>query len=410
MQPAPRPHTRRRAGAAALVAVLAVLAAAALAGCSKHGSAPTARRTWSEQLPAQPPAIDPRLPDPGQQPDPGPPESTPPPSGADKRDPNVVADHLKVPWGLAVLPSGDALVTERPTGRILQVQPTYAPAKPVMQIRGLDATGDGGLLGLALSPTYEEDGLLFAYVTTKTDNRVIRFSLGGTPKAIFTGIPKGRSDNGGRIGFGPDGYLYVGTGDVGKPALAARRTSLAGKILRLDIFGKPAPGNPGRSAVYATGFRNVTGLCWNPRGALFATDIGAGSDEIDAVKAGADYGWPVVMGPAKHPGSVDPVKAWATASASPGGCAVADAVMYVGQLAGKRVDAEVVPAKAGAAMTGREQSLLAKKYGRLRTVVAAPDGALWVTTSNRDGVGKPVAADDRVLRIMPSGGGTSLPL
>ena len=136
-------------------------------------------------------------------------------------DPNVVATGLTVPTGLVVLPDGTAVVGERDTGRLLQVFPDRSPPKELMTVPGVDATGDGGLLGLAISPTYAEDGLLYAYVSTATDNRVVRFPIGGTPNPVFTGIPHGEVDNGGGLLFGADGTLYVGTGDTGNPALAA---------------------------------------------------------------------------------------------------------------------------------------------------------------------------------------------
>ena len=184
-----------------------------------------------------------------------------PEAGAED-DPNVVATGLTLPWGLAVLPDGTALVGERTTGRILVVQPRRAPAREVMRIPGLDAAGDGGLLGLALSPRYRDDELVFAYVTTRTDNRVVRFTVGGPVTPVLTGIPRGRTGNGGRIQFGPDGLLYVGTGDAGRPALAADRRSLAGKVLRVTSFGRPAPANPDpASPVHSIGHRTVAGLC-----------------------------------------------------------------------------------------------------------------------------------------------------
>lgn len=395
------------AGRRAAVCVVLLTVAIAMAGCTKkHDATPHVARTWVDQPKGDPSAIDPYNPN-----DQGPPPVTPKNPKGKQRDPIIVADHLEVPWGIAILPSGNALVTERSTGRILSVEPQFAPAALVQTITNIDGSGDGGLLGLALSPTYGEDGLIYAYVTTRTDNRIIRFALGQRPQAIFTGIPRGATGNGGRIAFGPDGNLYVGTGDAGKRAVAAQPRSLAGKILRLDVFGKAAKGNPvAGSPVFATGFRDVTGLCWDSRNRLYATDIGAGTDEVDDVRAGMDYGWPAVMGDAHRPGSFDPAKAWATGKAAPGGCAVLRSVMYVGQLNGKKISGVVPPTTPGQAITGREDSLIADKYGRIRSVVVAPDGAVWATTSNRDGHGRPVAADDRVLRIFTGGGSDNLPL
>src|SRR5262249_33050926 len=167
------------------------------------------------------------------------------PSPGSAGDPNVLASRLREPWGLAVLPSGeDAVVGERPTGRVLLVHADRSPPDLVQTLGGLDADGDGGLLGLAPSPAYAEDPPIFAYPTTKADNRVVKFELGGRPTPVLTGIPKGRTGNGGRIVFGPDAMLYIGTGDTGRPQLARDPRSLAGKILRVTEFGGPAPGNP----------------------------------------------------------------------------------------------------------------------------------------------------------------------
>lgn len=398
-------------------ALLAVACAGALAGvaaCSGAGGGAAARaaRTWVQESQGPPPAVDPQLP--GQSGEPGQPrlpQQTSPGGGSPSQqgqrgDSAVVATHLRVPWGLAVLPDGSALVGERPTGRIVRVLPQGGPVRQVMRINGLDTSGDGGLLGLALSPSYDEDRLVFAYVTTKTDNRVIRFTLGGRPQPILTGIPRGASDNGGRIGFGTDGDLYVGTGDAGRPALAASRTSLAGKILRITVFGKPARGNPDPdSPIYASGFRDVSGLCWDNHRRLYATDAGSGSDELDLVSPGAGYGWPR----AGAGGRVTrPLLSWPKADGEPGGCAVIGFGMFVGELRGERVDA--IPLGLRGRPNGRPDALLRKTYGRLRTVVADENGALWVTTSNRDGFGHPVPADDRVLRIEAPSSTTDSPV
>ena len=196
-----------------------------------------------------------------------------------------------MPTGLVVLADGSAIVGERETGRLLQVFPDRSPARELMTVPGIDTAGNGGLLGLAVSPTYVEDGLLYAYLSTATDNRVVRFPLGGTPNPVMTGIPRGATDNGGGLLFGADGSLFVGTGDAGNPALAEDLNSLAGKVLRIDIFGRAV----GSSPVYSRGHRDVTALCQSPgEGAvLYATDATLdGPDELNAITEGGDYGVP----------------------------------------------------------------------------------------------------------------------
>lgn len=329
-------------------------------------------------------------------PEPGP--SGPSQQGSGQKqagDPNVVATGLSVPIGLVVLPDGTALVGERDTGRVLQVFPDRSPAKVRGTVPGLDTRGDGGLLGLALSPTFDQDGLVYAYVSTATDNRVVRFPLGGTPNPVLTGIPHGTVHNGGGLLFTSDGQLLVGTGDTGNPALAADPRSLAGKVLEVDVFGH-APGSP----VFSTGHRDVTALCQGPSGAILATDDAApgGADELDAVARGKDYG----------PTGTAPVFGAPAPDAGFGGCAVAGSAVFVGALAGKRVD--VLHLDGHGAVTGTTDTLLPDKYGRLRSVAVDPDGGVWVTTSNRDGVGTPGKDDDRVLRILPPSAQSNSPL
>jgi glucose/arabinose dehydrogenase len=395
--------------------LLAAVAAAALAaGCSAVGVG-RAQPTWVDKPDLPPADAQPNLPGPGGggAPGPGAPQQPGPGGGApgSADDPSVVATKLTLPWGIAVLPDGAAIVGERTTGRILRVEPEpHRPVRPLMTVRGIDATGDGGLLGLALSPTYREDRLVFAYVTTATDNRVLRFELGGTPKPILTGIPKGRTGNGGRLAFGPDGLLYVGTGDAGRPDAAADRASLAGKVLRVTPFGTPADGNPfGSSPVYATGFHDVTGLCFDSRKQLYATDVGNGrDDEVNLVQPGRNYGWPTVTG---RPGTADLADAALTlkaAETNPGGCGVVGFGLFVTALSGAQLWA--VPLDGAGHPAGTPRALLHGTYGRLRSVEPAPDGALWLTTSNKDGRGRPTPDDDRVIRIVPPPNTTNSPV
>jgi glucose/arabinose dehydrogenase len=319
-----------------------------------------------------------------------------------RRDPAVVATHLKAPVGLALLPDGTALVGERTTGRIVRVQPK--PGQPVTTVRtltGLSTVGGGGLLDLALSPFYSQDGLIYAYLTTAKDNRVVAFTLHGPVTPVVTGIPRGTSDNAGRIAFGANGNLYIGTGDAGVPADAAKRSSLAGKVLRVSDIGRPVADNPWpHSSVYTTGHRDPSGLCIDPdAGGVFETEAGTPSDEVNLIAAGASYGWPS-GGAGQQPLTVLP-----SADRSPGGCAVLDGVLYVTSLDGHALLAARIGSRGSRIGLDAFKRSLVNKYGRLRTVVAAPDGALWLTTSNRDGHGRPIPADERVLRIVPSSGG-----
>jgi glucose/arabinose dehydrogenase len=388
-----RRRTARAAGRRALLPLLALLLAALLAGCGGGGYTPAGPFRPLPQ--GEPPEVGPPQ---ATSPAPAPSAPANPQSGQQAGDPNVVASNLAVPTGLAVLPDGSAVVGERATGRLLQVFPDRSPAKLLMTVSGLDATGDGGLLALALSPTFSEDGLLYAYVSTATDNRVVRFPIGGTPNPVLTGIPHGASRNGGGLLFTSDGTLLVGTGDTGDPALAADPASLAGKVLHVDVFGHPVGAGP----VYATGLRDVTALCTAGDGKVYATDVASsgGQDEIDLVAQGADFGGGA--------GAVPPVVTVPAGQGGLGGCAAGGRTLFAGALDGQKLD--VVKLTSAGQLDGTPTDVLAGRYGRLRTTVLDADGGLWITTSNRDGIGTPAADDDRVLRIVPpsSSGGSPL--
>jgi glucose/arabinose dehydrogenase len=360
----------------------ALLLGGVLAGCGTDGYEP--RGPFRPLPEGAPPEVGPpsqTAPAPAPRP-PG--EPAEPGAGQQPGDPNVVASGLEVPTGLVVLPDGSAVVGERDTGRLLQVFPDRSPARELMTVTGLDTRGDGGLLGLALSPTYSEDGLFYAYVSSATDNRVVRFPLGGTPNPVFTGIPRGETHNGGGLLFGPDGHLWVGTGDTGNPELARDAESLAGKVLKIDVFGQPVSSDP----VYSRGHRDVTALCLGADATLFATDDAAeGRDELNAVVPNSDYT------------SVDPVVDVPGPEGGLGGCAAAGDAVFLGALDGERV--HVVQLDGNGAVTTEPEEVLRGQYGRLRTVVLDAQGGLWITTSNRDGIGTPREDDDKVLRIVP---------
>ncbi|MCD2098879.1 PQQ-dependent sugar dehydrogenase [Rhodococcus rhodochrous] len=320
----------------------------------------------------------------------------------------IVASGLDTPWGVAFLPGGSALVTERNTGRIVEI--TDGEVREVGRVGETLAQGESGLLGIAVSPTFDTDRLVYLYVTTGSDNRVLRAVFDGTtlaePEVILDGIPAGRIHDGGRMIFGPDGMLYVATGEAGRRELAQDPNSLGGKILRITGDGEPAPGNPDpASPVYSLGHRNVQGLAFDDRGRLWASEFGQNDvDELNLVTAGANYGWPVVEGAGGSDEFVDPVLTWPVSQASPSGLAWFEGSLWMATLRGERLwridvqDTDVQDTDVqGTAATATD--FFVGEYGRLRTVVAAPDGSLWLTTSNRDGRGSPADDDDRILRI-----------
>jgi glucose/arabinose dehydrogenase len=375
----------RRTTAGALTAVLL------LAGCGSDGYEP---RGPFRPLPEGAP---PRVGPPSSEAAPPPAAPADPGSGEEEGDPNVVATDLQVPTGLVVLPDGSAIVGERETGRLVQVFADRSPQRELMTVPGIDTAGDGGLLGLALSPTYAEDGLIYAYLSTARDNRVVRFPLGGTPNPVLTGIPRGATANGGGLLFGSDGTLYVGTGDTGRPELAADPRSLAGKVLRIDAFGRAPGGDP----VHSSGHRDVPALCTS--GGEDDPVYAAGDAELNAVTDGSVHGWPE-----EDPAAEDPVVDFRAGEGGLGGCTVAGTTVFLGSLEGERV--HVAALDAAGRLEETPESVLQGRYGRLRTVVLDAEGGLWITTSNRDGVGTPAEDDDKVLRIVPptSEGGSPL--
>ncbi|MEU8356664.1 PQQ-dependent sugar dehydrogenase [Nonomuraea sp. NPDC048882] len=315
---------------------------------------------------------------------------------------------LQVPWAMAFLPDGSALVSERNTGRVMRVRPGQAPAA-VATVSGVSASGESGLLGLAVSPAYAQDGWVYAYFTsTSGDNRLIRFQLSApqTQTVLFSGVPSATIHDGGRIAFGPDGMLYVGTGDAGNTANAQNLNSPAGKILRLTPTGGVPSDNPfPGSRVWSYGHRNVQGLAWDAQGRMYATEFGQNTwDEINQIVAGGNYGWPACEGDCGNSSFRRPIVTWPTSQASPSGLAYANDTLFAAALRGQRL--WTVPLS-GTGTPGTPQAEFTSAYGRLRAVAAGPDGWLWVATSNRDGRGSPVAQDDRIIRVPPAAGGNS---
>jgi glucose/arabinose dehydrogenase len=318
----------------------------------------------------------------------------------DLSNPEVVATGLTVPWGLGFLPDGSALVAERNSARVLQLRPGSAPAV-VATISGVSASGEAGLLGLAVSPTYAEDGFVYVYFTTASDNRIARFRLDApqNQQVVLSGLARATIHDGGRIAFGPDGMLYAGVGDANNTASAQNQQSRNGKILRMrPDGGVPETGNPfPGSLVYSLGHRNVQGLAWDAQGRLYASEFGQNTwDEVNQIVAGGNYGWPTVEGTSNDTRFRNPIVVWRTAEASPSGATIDGDTLYVAALRGQRLWSVPLDGNGGA---GTPVALLQGQYGRLRTAERAPDGSLWITTSNRDGRGTPAATDDRVIRF-----------
>jgi glucose/arabinose dehydrogenase len=283
----------------------------------------------------------------------------------------TMAAGLDGPSSLAFRPDGTALVAERRSGRVLAVRPD-GQVTQVHRLTGLDPHGGGGLLSVAVAP----DGRVFLLHTTAEDTRVVWVRPDGAVEPVLTGIPRGTSRNGGAIVFGPDGMLYVATGDAGRPA---DPDSVAGKVLRVTPAGGAASDNPvPGSTVYARGLRDPQGLAWYGRTDLFVTDAGADPagapdrhDELNLVQAGGDYGWPAVTGFATKPGYVNPVAAWEPGVAGFGGLTVVGGRVYLAGTALYRIWLEGT----------QPQTMLDGRFGRLSAAATAPDGSLWVAST-----------------------------
>ncbi|MFJ8468528.1 PQQ-dependent sugar dehydrogenase [Streptomyces swartbergensis] len=381
-------------------AVPAVLAAAALlltAGCSSDGGGPSGTDGSASPSRTAPGSSAPA----GQAA-----EETPPAKGSVKVV-RTVAEGLDSPWGLAPLPGGGLLVSSRDDGTIVRVDEKTGKKTELGEVPGVSAAGEGGLLGIALSPDHASDHMVYAYFTSASDNRIVRMLYDdkkpsgeqlGAPDTVFRGIPKGFVHNGGRIEFGPDKMLYVGTGESGDTGLSQDKESEGGKILRLTPEGEPAPGNPfPDSPVYSYGHRNVQGLAWDAKQRLFASEFGQDTwDELNAIKPGDNYGWPEAEGKSDESGLHNPVDQWTTAEASPSGIAYAEGSIWMAGLRGKRLWR--IPLN-GTEASAEPQAFLEGEYGRLRTVVPAGGDRLWLVTSNTDGRGNPENGDDRILEL-----------
>ncbi|QNF95887.1 PQQ-dependent sugar dehydrogenase [Janibacter sp. YB324] len=312
----------------------------------------------------------------------------------------AVAEKLHTPWDVDFLPDDSALVTLRDSGEVLRIDDDGTTKLDAGgeggAVEGVQHQNEDGLLGLAIGP----DNGIYMYLTTESDNRIVRYTLRGDdlvdPEVILDGIPTNETHSGGRLAFGPDGYLYVTTGDARDLDLPQDTSSLAGKILRLTTSGDPAPGNPFDNEVFSYGHRNVQGIGWTSDGTMYASEFGSQKyDEINRIEPGGNYGWPHIEGWADDSDYINPLVTWTTDEASPSGIAVTDDGIWMTALRGERL--WYVPIEAtGDLGTPQDHQL---DLGRLRAVTMSPDDDLWVVTSNTDGRGDPSATDDQIVRL-----------
>jgi glucose/arabinose dehydrogenase len=326
---------------------------------------------------------------------------------------------LDTPWSLVFLPDGRALVSER-RGAIRVIENNRLLPDPLITRKVLQS-GEGGLMGLALHPRFPSVPFLYAMETVdergRRENRVVRFRFernrADPDRVIVAGIPAGANHDGGRIAFGPDGKLYVTTGDTFRSGLAQERNVLAGKILRVADDGTIPPDNPtAGSVVYSLGHRNPQGIAWDPQtGKLLEAEHGptgefglSAWDEINVIEPNGNYGWPQAVGAVHKTGLIDPIVAWPDRSTPPSGMAFWHGDLFVATLRSQalvRVTFERADGKLQPAVIERWFAKPSDdgRFGRLRDAVVGPDGALYVLTSNRDGRGDPAPDDDRIIKI-----------
>lgn len=324
----------------------------------------------------------------------------------ENKDIEIIADNLRIPWEIVFLPDGEMLVSER-AGTIQRI----GKEKQTYTIEGVEHLGEGGLLGMALHPKFEENRFIYLYLTTKTRdglrNRVERYRFEenrfSEKTVIIDNIPAGANHNGGRISFGPDGYLYITTGETGQSSLAQNTNSLAGKILRIKDDGSIPSDNPFGNAVYSYGHRNPQGLAWDDEGRLWATEHGrsgvlSGFDELNLIEKGKNYGWPIIQGDETQENRESPVAHSGSGTTwAPAGAVFWNGSIFFGGLRGE----SLYEAKL---KDGGKVSLKAhfrQELGRIRAVVLGPDNYLYITTSNTDGRGTLRANDDKIIRVNP---------
>jgi glucose/arabinose dehydrogenase len=316
----------------------------------------------------------------------------------------TIAADKDIPWGLAFLPNGDGIYTERDAQTVIELSPKGVRTT-LGKIPGVSGTnGEGGLLGLELSPSFNSDHWVYIYHTTASDNRIIRVRYNtnksldlGSLQVIFKGIQRNKFHDGGRLRFGPDGKLYVGVGDAENGNNAQNKNVPNGKILRLNADGSIPADNPFHNAVWSYGHRNVEGLAFDSQGRLWEAELGNNQmDELNLIVKGGNYGWPACEGTAGNCGGfIKPVRTWPVAQASPSGLAIVNNTLYMAALRGTRLWVMHIQGSG----TSTPQAFFTGQFGRLRTVEPSPDGGLWLTTTSGDKDSVPNNSNDKVLHV-----------
>ncbi|HJQ23122.1 MAG TPA: PQQ-dependent sugar dehydrogenase [Blastocatellia bacterium] len=337
----------------------------------------------------------------------------------------TVASGLTVPWSIVFVPDGRVFFTERP-GRLRVIENGKLREAPLATIADVEPSGESGLMGMTLHPQFTSNHLLYlayAYRAGGQRVRVVRFketSSGLTDrKVIIEEIPAAANHAGCRLRFGPDGKLYITTGDATERELAQRLDSLAGKTLRVNDDGSAPPDNPfvgqagARPEIWSYGNRNAQGFDWQPgTNLIFETEHGpsgfdgpGGGDEVNIIERGKNYGWPVIHHTATHEGMESPLLEYTPAVAPASGMFYRGAAFpewrgnfFFGCLRGQCLIRVVLD---GRRVVSQER-MLREDYGRIRDVAEGPDGALYFSTSNRDGRGRAASDDDRILRLVPA--------
>ncbi|SDS92339.1 Glucose/arabinose dehydrogenase, beta-propeller fold [Streptomyces sp. TLI_053] len=327
-----------------------------------------------------------------------------PADGGVPGSPTTLSSGWTVPWGVFWMPDGaGALVTERDSFKVFKQAKSGTKTEIGAVPNTVTTDGEGGLLGVAVDPNWSTNHYVYFMHTAAEGNRIARMTYNGSTLSGYTvllqGIKKNRYHNGGRLAFGPDGYLYASTGDGQTPNLAQDKNSLNGKILRMTTAGKPAPGNPFNNYVYSLGHRNPQGLAFDRNGRLWEAEFGDSKyDELNLVKPGANYGWPTCEGTCSTSGMTNPKATWPVNVASPSGIAIVRNVVYMAALRGTRMYR--IPINGDSESVGTATSYYVGTYGRLRTVTKVPGAdQLWLTTTNADNNGNQPDGSDKILKI-----------